>query len=125
MRPDGSATGIGAYMAAAVEPRSPYYRHLRQTAFQDFDQGWQTKATPGPGRRPAHRARSCRAVGFALVECMMRSEFREGFPAFLQGMLEGGQGATDDVLRKVYDGTREEFLNVTGQWVATSYGRVQ
>ena len=71
--------GIGTFMAAAVEPRSPYYRQLRQTAFQDFDQGWQTKATQALGR-PAHRPRSCRAVSFALVECMMRSEFGAGLP---------------------------------------------
>ena len=40
-------------------------------------------------------------------------------------MLEGGQGALDDVIKKVYNGNREEFLNFTGEWVATSYGRAQ
>jgi hypothetical protein len=41
-------------------------------------------------------------------------------------MIEGGQGALDDVLRNVYEGTsREAFLNVTGEWVAITYGRAQ
>ena len=115
--------GIGTFMAATAEPRSPYYRQLRQTAFRAFDQGWQTKATQALGDQLP--GEEFRAVSFALVECMMRSEFGEDFPSFLHAMLEGGQGATDDVLRNVYNGTREEFLNLTGQWVATHYGRVQ
>ena len=41
--------GIGTYMASMVEPRSPYYQQLRQTAFANFDQGWQTKASEALG----------------------------------------------------------------------------
>ena len=115
--------GIGLFLAEGAEPRSPYYQHLRRTAFQDFDQGWQTKAMQALGDQLP--AEELRAVGFALVECMMRSESSQGFPAFLQGMLEGGQGATDDVLKSAFSVGREEFLNYTGQWVATHYGRVQ
>jgi Planctomycete cytochrome C len=115
--------GIGLFMAAAAEPRSPYYQHLRQAAFKDFDQGWQTKATQAlGGQLPVE---DLRAVGFALVECMMRSEFNQDFSAFLHAMLEGGQEALDEVLKNVYNGTREEFLNLTGQWVASHYGRLQ
>jgi Planctomycete cytochrome C len=114
--------GIGLFMAAAAEPRGPYYQRLRQVAFQDFDQGWQTRATQALGDQlPGEQLR---AVGFALVECMMRSEFSQGFSAFLHAMLEGGQGATDDVLKNVYNGTRQEFLDLTGQWIATHYGKV-
>ena len=114
--------GIGIYLAASAEPRSGYYGQLRQAAFREVQQGWLTKATSALGDQlpPAE----LRAVGFALVECLMKSD-GEHFPMFLHGMLEAGQTATDDVLRQVYGGTREEFLNDTGQWVATHYGRIQ
>jgi hypothetical protein len=55
----------------------------------------------------------------------MKSESSQGFPDFLQGMLEGGQRATDDVIRRAFNVTREDFLNYTGQWVGAHYGRVQ
>ena len=32
-----------------VEPRSPYYQQLRQTAFANFDQGWRTRASEALG----------------------------------------------------------------------------
>ena len=55
------AEGFGSYMAAQVEPRSPYYRQLRQTAFANFDQGWKTKANEASGRKRSdhRRRRSC------------------------------------------------------------------
>jgi mono/diheme cytochrome c family protein len=115
--------GIGTYLAASAEPRSGYYPHLRQAAFQVINQGWPTKANEALGDRLPPE--DLRTIGFALVECMMRSELSQHFPAFLHAMLEGGQTATDEVLRQVYSGTREEFLNDTGQWVANHYGRVQ
>jgi cytochrome c553 len=116
--------GIGLYMARAVEPRSPYYRQLRAMAFQNVDQGWPTKATQALGGELT--AEDQRAISFALVECMMRSEtFSQGFPDFFHGMIERGQGALDDMIKSVYHGTREEFLNLTGEWVASSYGQVQ
>ena len=118
--------GLAAYMASNVEGRSPYYQHLRQTAFQNFDQGWQTKASQALGGSDQLTAEDQRAISFALVECILRSELAPRFPAFLRSMIEGGQGALDDVLKNVYEGTsREAFLNYTGEWVATTYGRVQ
>jgi len=116
--------GIGLFMAHAAEPRSPYYRHLRATAFQNVDQGWPTKATQALGGELTTEDQ--RAVSFALVECMMRNEvFSQRFPTFVRGLLERGQGALDDELKDVYNGTREEFLNLTGEWVAGAYGQVR
>ncbi len=66
---------------------------------------------------------SLHAVGFALVEAMM-SGMSQGFPAFVSGMLQGGD-KLDEMLKKVYGGTREEFLDGTGDWVAAHYGRLQ
>ena len=117
------AEGLGSYMAAQVEPRSPYYRQLRQTAFANFDQGWKTRANEALGGSDQITADGVHAIGFALVEAMM-SEMRQGFPAFVKGMLQGGD-KLDEVLQAVYGGSRDEFLEGTGDWVASHYGRLQ
>ena len=65
------AEGLGSYMAAQVEPRSPYYRQLRQTAFANFDQGWKTRANEALGGGDQITADGVHSVGFALVEAMM------------------------------------------------------
>jgi mono/diheme cytochrome c family protein len=117
------AEGFGSYMASQVEPRSQYYHQLRQTAFANFDQGWRTKANEAMGGGDQTTAEAVHAVGFALVEAMM-SGMRQGFPDFLKGMSQGSE-KLDDVLQLVYGGTREEFLDGTGEWVASHYGRLQ
>jgi len=62
------------------------------------------------------------AVSFALVESMLSSELRQGFPTFVNGML-GGTAKLDEMLRKVYDYTdRQDFLVDTGTFVASKYG---
>jgi mono/diheme cytochrome c family protein len=117
------ALGLGSYLAAQVEPRSQYYRQLRQTAFANFDQGWRAKASEALGGSDQITADGVHSVGFALVEAMM-SGMRQGFPAFVNGMTQGGD-KLDEVLQTVYGGTREEFLDGTGDWVASHYGRLQ
>jgi len=117
------ALGIGSYLSAQLEPRSHYYRQLRQTAFANFDQGWKTKANEALGGAEQITADGLHAIGFALVEAMM-SGMREGFPIFVRGMLQGGE-KLDEVLEKVYGGNRDEFLDGTGDWVAEHYGRLQ
>jgi hypothetical protein len=116
--------GIGLYMASRVEPRSPYYQQLRQTAVANFQQGWETKANQALGGEQIANS-DLRAVGFALVEFMLTSEdFNRAFPKFLQGMLKG-QGRLDEMLLNLYQGNREQFLSLTGEWVATRYGNLQ
>jgi hypothetical protein len=115
--------GLGSYMAEKVEPRSQYYKQLRQTAFANFDQGWKTRANEALGGGDQITADGVHSVGFALVEAMM-SGMRQGFPAFVSGMVHGGE-KLDEVLQTVYGGTREEFLEGTGDWVASHYGRLQ
>jgi mono/diheme cytochrome c family protein len=117
------AQGIGAYMSSQVEPRSSYYRHLRQTAFAEFSNGWRSRASEALGATDRITAESLQAVGFALVEAMM-SGMRQGFPDFVQGMIQGGD-KLDDMLKEVYGGTREEFLDGTADWVAAHYGRLE
>ncbi len=116
--------GIGTYLASVVEPRSSYYQQLRQTALGNFQQGWETKAGYALGGAEQISLTDRRAVSFALVECMMRSAFSQDFPTFLHGMLEG-QGKLDEMLRSVYNGSRKEFLDITGEWIATHYGNLQ
>jgi hypothetical protein len=115
------AYGIGSYLASKVEPRSVYYRQLRQTAFANFQQGWPTRATEAMGGSDQITSDGLRSISFALVEAIMSSPMRQGFPAFVSGMLEGGE-KLDDMLQRVYGGTREEFINSTQNWVAEKYG---
>jgi mono/diheme cytochrome c family protein len=120
------ALGVGSYMASKVdkiESRSHYYTQLRQTAFANFDQGWKTRANEALGGGDQITADGVHSIGFALVEAMM-SGMQQGFPAFVNGMLHGG-GKLDEVLQTVYGGTRDEFLDGTGDWVASHYGRLQ
>jgi hypothetical protein len=117
--------GIGSYLASHLEPRSSFYRHLRQSALANFEQGWLTRATEALGddveKLPAG---DLHAIGFALVEAMMSGELKQRFPAFVGGMMNGKE-KLDDVLTKVYGGTREDFLTDTGNWVAQTYGNNQ
>jgi hypothetical protein len=118
------AQGFGAFLSAQVEPRSPYYQRLRQTAWQKYDQGWPTKASEALGEGSEVSGEEVRAVGFAVVESLMAPNFRPAFPAFAHGMSAGNE-KLDDVLTKVYRATREDFLKSTGEWVAARYGRDQ
>jgi len=67
--------------------------------------------------------RLVRAVGFAVFE-WMHSADRRLLPVFVNGMLEGGD-KLDDVIGKVLNFSREEFLEATGEFVGTNYGRVR
>jgi hypothetical protein len=116
--------GLGAFLAAQVEPRSPYYQKLRQTAREKYNQGWPTKATEALGEGNQVSAEEIRAVGFAIVECLMTPDYRQAFPAFARGM-SAGKEKLDDVLKDVYGASREDFLNKTGDWVAERYGQDQ
>jgi mono/diheme cytochrome c family protein len=117
--------GIGTYLASKVEPRSPHYQQLRQSALANYQQGWQTKANETLGGAEQIAAADLHAVSFALVEAMMSSNLRQGFPTFLHGMLEG-QAKLDEMLGKVYDGaSRDDFITSTGEWIATSYGQLR
>ncbi len=116
------ALGIGSYLASRVE-RSPYFHQLRQTAFANWQQGWPTKANEVLGDQAT--VDSLRAVGFALVEAMMSDEAtRRNFPAFVQGLLEGGE-KLDDTLEKVYGTKRTDFIAGGDEWIAAHYGQLQ
>ena len=115
--------GIASFFASRVEPRSQLYRQLRQTAFANFSQGWETRANNALGQTDQATADSIHGIGFALVEAMM-SEMAHGFPAFVRGMVREGN-RLDETLQQVYGGARGEFLDGTGEWVAAHYGNLE
>jgi hypothetical protein len=118
------AHGVGEFLAAQVEPRSPFVFKLREIAREKYRQGWLTRATEVLGESDQASDQDLRGVGFAIVEALTSPEFRASFPAFVQGMSKG-KGKLDDVIKDVYQSTREEFLTQTGDWVAQRYGRDQ
>jgi hypothetical protein len=113
--------GLGAQMAARVEPRSPYYDKLRETAFNLHTQGWPFKATEALSE--SGKADDARAVGFAVLDWMSNAD-RAAVGDFIKGMSRGGD-KLDDVIREVLNGTREDFLNHTGAFVEAHYGHGQ
>ena len=117
--------GIGTYLAAQVEPRSPYYQQLRQTAFAKFQQGWETKAAEVLGGSDKIAADELHAVSFALVESMLSSELRQGSRPSSTECWEAPRSSTRCSGRCMNITTREEFLVDTGEFVATRYGRDQ
>jgi hypothetical protein len=118
------ALGIGGYLACQVEPRSAHYRQLRQTALATYQQGWATKANEALGGTDQVTADGLRAVGFALVEAINSNEVnRRYFPDFVKALLGGEK--LDDALQSVFHGTREDFINDTGEWIAARYGQLQ
>jgi Planctomycete cytochrome C len=115
--------GVGSLFAAQVEPKSHYYQQLRQTAFANFSQGWDNRANNALGQTDQITADGIHAIGFALVEAML-SEMRQGFPAFVQGLIQEGN-KLDETLQQVYGGSRQDFLDGTGEWVAAHYGHLE
>jgi len=116
--------GLGTVLASRVEPHSPYYQRLREQAREKYGQGWETKANEALGESEQAGVEDLRAVGFAIVEAILNSDLRGAFPAFARGMGKGKE-KLDDILKDVYGMTREDFLNQTGDWVASRYGQDQ
>jgi hypothetical protein len=114
--------GVGAYFAAALDSRSTYVQRLRKDAFEQWQQGWTSKANDALGGEG--RTESTRAVGYAIIDWMTHDpQARSRFPAFIHGMLEEGQGKLDDVIQMAFGGLRQDLLAYSGEWVAGKYGR--
>jgi hypothetical protein len=118
------ASGIGTYLAAQIEPRSTYYRQLRQTTLANFQQGWPTRANEALGGSDQITPDGLRSIAFGLVEYLMSPDLKQTFPSFVNSML-GGTEKLDDTLQRVYRVSREEFINYSGEWVAQRYGNLQ
>jgi hypothetical protein len=111
--------GLGAYYGSQVEPRSPYYRHLRDEAARQYMLGWNAKAQEALG--DVTDADKVRAIGFSLVEWQNATD-RARFTSFARMMLDGPE-KLDEVVMQIWGASRDDFLREWGMWVAASYGR--
>jgi len=123
--PNWMSLGIGAYFAAAFDPRSSYLQRIRKDAYEQWQQGWTSKAIDALGSES--RTDDVRAVGYAIVDWITHDpQARNRFPAFIQGMLEQGPAKLDEVIQNVFDGLlRQDFLLYAGEWVSNRYGRTR
>ncbi|APW59327.1 hypothetical protein BSF38_00747 [Paludisphaera borealis] len=118
------AAGVGLYLASQTERRADFYRTLRQTALEKYQQGWSTKTNEVLGDGNGVSPDEFLAISFGLVECLTSPQYREQFPALTKSLRQGGD-KLDEVLKDAYGVTREEFFNATGEWVAAAYGNDQ
>src|SRR5205823_9546380 len=112
--------GLGAYLGARVEPRSPYYRKLRAEAVQQKQLDWNGKVTEVLTDQ-ADAARQ-RAIGFSLLEWLGSESPPAMFAAFVREMLKG-QGGFDELIKEGWGVEREKFIEAWGEFVALNYGR--
>jgi mono/diheme cytochrome c family protein len=117
--------GIGTFLASriTVERHSTYYQRLRHVALEKLEQGWDTKVIEALGDGNQLSPDEFHAISFAIVEALNAPDYQDHFPAFVHAMFEGG-GKLDDALRAIYNGTRENFLELTRTWVA-HYGNIE
>lgn len=113
--------GLGAFVASAFEPRSPYEQHLRVEAAQQYQLGWMAKANQALGDDLDEE--KLRAVGFSLVEWLEAAQ-RPVFQPFIVSMLAGKE-KLDDTLKALWgdQARREDFVQLWGAWIASSYPR--
>lgn len=111
--------GLGALVASKVEGRGPYHQKIRRDASQLFELGWASRAQDALG--DGTKTEEMRAVGFAVLE-WLASVDRSLVPRFVAGMMAGGE-KLDDVVGRVLQGSRDEFLAGSGSFVSSRYGR--
>ena len=115
IRRDGWPSGSDLSGLAGRTPQ-PYYRQLRQTAFANWQQGWPTRANEALGGSDQLTPDGLHSIAFGLIESMMSPDMKQGFPAFVNGMLAARKSSTT-CCRGSICVTREEFINYSGEWV--------
>ncbi|WZO97178.1 c-type cytochrome domain-containing protein [Isosphaeraceae bacterium EP7] len=111
--------GLAAQLASQLEPRATYYRAIRGVAFEQVRLGWIAKSTEALGDDAD--SDKARAVGFAIFE-FLGNNFSQAYPAFILGMLEGGN-KFDEVVAACLDANRQQFLTTAGEWVGQAYAQ--
>lgn len=116
------AEGLGAFLGAGVEPRSAYYARLRQTAGEQYQLGWQARATEALGDQGSPEA--LRAIGLSFFDWLSASpDLRAGLPPLVRGLAEQGGARIDELVSQQYAGTtRDQLLATWGQFVASRSG---
>ena len=110
--------GLGAYMAAQLDPRGAYPNQLRAGALRAVQLGWVTKTGEALGDQLD--ADETRALCLSLFEWLSTTN-RQAFGPFVRGML-GGVNKLDEGVEYLFGATRDEFQAAWGQWVASRYG---
>jgi hypothetical protein len=114
--------GLGAFLSSKIDPAgSGYYRKLRETTAEKYQQGWESKANEALGGEGDPE--TIRAIGFSLCE-WQASMIPRAFPSFVRGMLLGGE-KLDDVIRGCFgeQTTRQIFLEQWGGFIASRIRR--
>ena len=111
--------GLGAYFAAQIEPKSPYYRLLRAGASRQVQLGWEYRATQALGGESDDD--TARAVGFSLVE-YLATAWRPRLLPFVKALVANPK-AFDDAIQSLWGADRRTFLGLWGTWVGSSYAR--
>ena len=115
--PSWLCLGVGAYYAAALDPKSSYVHRLRSAAVTQYKQGWPSRANDALGGQL--KTDDTRAIGYAFVDWLMQHpQARRSFPAFVRGMIIEGGTKLDDVLQNVFGLLRQDFIYSTGEWTA-------
>jgi mono/diheme cytochrome c family protein len=108
--------GLGAFIAAEIDPRSSYVQRLRSSAADQFQQNWALRAQAALGGEL--NADDTRAIGYALVDWMTHDpQTRRAFPAFIRALSDEGGTRLDEVLQSVFRARRQDFLDSSGAWV--------
>ena len=113
--------GLGASIAAGIDPRSSYVQSLRISAAGQLPQNWTLRAQGALGGQL--NTDDTRAIGYALVDWMTHDPQtrRTALPAFVRAMTLEGGARLDEVLQTVFSARRRDFLDSSGAWV-THYG---
>jgi hypothetical protein len=111
--------GLGALISSRVEPGSPYYRKIRRDALEVCNLGWVSKANDALGDQ--ERTGVVRAVGFAILDALSKNN-ASALPPLIAEMAAGGN-KLDEAIGAVLDMNRAQFLNASGEYVMTNYGR--
>lgn len=115
--------GLGSYFGSRLDPRSPHTQQLRRAAFQQFELGWNTKATEALGGEG--KPETIRAIGFGIIEALATEpSTRPALPEFVRSVLKQG-GKLDDAIKNSFGTDRENFLEGTAGFVGTHYGRLR
>lgn len=115
------SAGIGAYLAARLEPRSAHTRKLQAIVADLCRTGWNPKLELVLADSMEMKSDEVQAVGYALVNWLVSPELGREFPAFVAGMLKG-PASLPEVLKTVYDSNREQFMANSGLWVVERFG---
>jgi mono/diheme cytochrome c family protein len=122
--PGWLSQGVGAYFAAALDPKSAYVHRLRSTALEQCQRGWTSRANDALGGQLA--GNETRAVGYAVVDWMAHDpQARTRFSSFVRGMIDEGPTRLDEVLQTVFNVRRQDLYTASEAWVLSHYGRAR